>query len=128
MNDYKWEDFEEGPAPDTKKRIHVTINNRCKIFFNRLALAALGNPDAVSLMYDRRQSVIGVKKTPTNRQSSYRLWTKEKRRSEGRMITAMNFCKRYGIAPAETLAFVSAEVQDGILVLDLNDVRSVAKK
>ena len=44
------------------------------------------------------------------------------------MVHAKNFCRHYAINPTETLAFLSPEVnKDGILVLDLNDVRSVKK-
>lgn len=69
-----WEEFEEGPNRPTKDRIHVTINERRKIYFNRHALEALGNPDGVTLMFDRRRSVIGIKPSPLNRESSFPLW------------------------------------------------------
>jgi hypothetical protein len=76
--EYNWQDFEEGQAYDTGSRVHVTINPKGKIFFNKHAVAALGSPDGVSLMYDNRRSTIGVKATPLNRQSSYRLRKKQK--------------------------------------------------
>lgn len=125
--EYSWEEFSDGAALNTKNRIHVTINSRCKIFFKRHALAALGLPNGVALMYDRHQKVIGVKASPLNRKGCYPLWKKQERKSNGRMITAANFCRKYAIAPNETLAFPNAEVRDEILILDLNDVRSVAK-
>jgi hypothetical protein len=38
----------------------------------------------------------------------------------------MNFFRRYGIRPTETMAFISPEInKDGILILNLNEVRSV---
>ena len=124
--EFDWEDFEEGEAYTTKQRIHVTLNKECKMFFNRRALDALGAPDGVSLMYDRRRSVIGVKATPLNRASVYKLRPKQRKYS-GHVITAKNFCRRFSICPDETLAFTTAEVRDGILILDLNEVRSVKK-
>ncbi len=38
-----------------------------------------------------------------------------------------DFCRLYSILPNETLAFTAAEIRDGILILDLNEVRSVLK-
>ena len=43
------------------------------------------------------------------------------------MISAKGFCVRYGIAPEQSLAFTTAQVRDGILILDLNEVRSAEK-
>lgn len=125
---YNWQDFEDGQPYGTANRVHVTINQEGKIFFNKLAVAALGSPDGVSLMYDSRQSVIGVKASPLNQRSSYLLRKKQKKYG-GLVITAKNFCKRFGIYPTETLAFTAAEVdKDGILILDLNEVKSVGKR
>jgi hypothetical protein len=44
------------------------------------------------------------------------------------MISAKNFCKKFHIQPDETLAFTDAKINnDGILILDLNEVRSAKK-
>jgi len=128
--EYNWEDFEDGPTPKPGEGIHVTLNTRCKLFFNRHALSALGDPDGVALMFDRRRGVIGVKASPLNRKSAYKLWDKESgngRSASGQMISAKGFCVRYGIAPEQILAFTTAQVRDGILILDLNEVRSAEK-
>ncbi len=123
-----FEIFEAGPVVKNTDRVHVTIDKLGHLFLNRHAVAAIGGPDAVTLMYDRRRSIIGILPSALNRQQSYPLRTKDKRTSQGRCINAMNFCRHYGIKPSETLAFLSPEVnRDGILVLDLNEVRSVKK-
>jgi len=120
--------FEAGPVVKDTERVHVTINKRGHIFLNRRVLEALGEPDAVTLMYDRRRSIIGVMPSPLHRSHAYPLRRKDRQTSRGRMVHANNFCKHYSIRPAETLVFLSPEVsKDGILVLDLNDVRSVKK-
>ena len=130
MNEFNWEFFEDGPPSATASSVHVTINTRCMIFFNRQAHAALGSPEGVSLMYDPRRSTIGVIPTPLNRRSTYKLRAKDGRRmASGCMISAKNFCKRFEILPQESLAFTDAEINnDGILILDLNKVRSVEKR
>jgi len=81
-------------------------------------------------MFDRRRGVIGVKASPLNRKSAYKLWDKESgngRPASGQMISAKGFCVRYSIAPEQILAFTTAQVRDGILILDLNEVRSAEK-
>ena len=126
--EYNWEEFEDGQPIETGKRIHVTINRHGKIFFNAPAIEALGVPDGITLLYDRRRSTIGVKPTPLNRKSAYKLRRKDTSHCRGREISALNFCRRFSICPDETLAFTAAEVnKDGILILDLNEVRSIRK-
>ena len=123
-----FEIFEAGPEVKNTDRVHVTIDKLGHLFLNRHAVAAIGEPDGVTLMYDKRRSIIGVMPSALNQQRSYPLRKKDKRTSRGRCVNAMNFCRKYKIAPSETLAFLSSEVNNnGILVLDLNDVRSVKK-
>ena len=123
-----FEIFEAGPVVKDTDRVHVTINKLGHIFLNRRMLEALGEPDAVTLMYDRRRSIIGVMPSPLHRSHAFPLRRKDRKTSRGRMVHANNFCKHYSIRPTETLAFLSPVVnKDGILVLDLNDVRSVKK-
>jgi len=126
-----FEIFESGPDVSNTDRVHVTINKSGHIFLNRRTLDAIGQPDAVTLMYDRRRSIIGVQPTPLNRTNAFPLKKQETGRgkaSRGRMVYAKNFCNHYSIRPQETLAFTSPEVnKDGILILDLNAVTSAKK-
>ncbi len=122
-----WEEFEEGANRSTKDRTHVTINRQRRIYFNRHALEALGNPDGVTLMYDRKKSAIGIKPSPLNRQSSFPHWIKKNGRV-GQLNTATDFCRRYKINPKGTLAFTTARVDsEGVLILDLNAIRIMKK-
>src|SRR5262245_50054377 len=123
-----FEIFEAGPEVQTAEQVHVTINKFGHFFLNRHALHALGSPDAVTLMFDSRRQIIGIIPSARPRTTSYPLKRKDPRSSNGRCINAMNFCKHYSIRPTETLAFTSPEVnKDGILVLNLHDVRSVKR-
>lgn len=120
--------FEEGQLDYSGRDVHVTINKTGKIFLNKRALEALGDPDSVALMYDPRRSIIGIQSVPPSRRSAFRLQRKFTK-SNGRVVSAMNFCRHYSIRPDETLAFGSPTVnKDGIMILDLNDVRSVTRK
>lgn len=120
-----WEEFEPGPVVQNAERIHVTINRRGNLYLNGRAVKAMGEPDAVVLMYDRRKQVIGIKRSPLDRPNAYRLKRKDSDRVGGRMLYAANFCRHHHIKPEETLAFTAAEVdKNGILILSMHEVRS----
>lgn len=122
----KWEIFEDGPANPEGERIHVTLSARRNFYLNGKALEALGDPDAVLLMYDRRYQTIGVSRTSIDKRGAYRLKPKERGRSGGRMLYAANFCRAFGVRPDETLSFFDASVdKDGVLVLDMHSVKPV---
>jgi hypothetical protein len=126
--DWNWQEFEQGPEEKKGKGIYVTINARGHFFLNGKALEALGEPDAVVMMYEPRRSTIGIKRAPIDRNNSYRLYAKDRGRASGKMLYASNFCRFHHIRPGETLRFTAAEVnKDGILVLSMHDVHSVKK-
>ncbi len=89
---------------------------------------ALGAPDGVALLFDRKRQIIGVMPSALNRPHAYRL-RHQYRGSRSRVITARNFCRHYAINPSETLAFPNAIVnKDGILVLDLQVATTVSSR
>ena len=124
----KWEYFEDGPVENRSERIYVTINKRGNFFLNRRAIEALGRPDLVVLMYDRRRSTVGIAAATRSNPAAFRLKKKELNGYGSRVLYASNFCRKFAIRPDETLHFPAAEVDNaGVLVLDLNEVRSVRK-
>ena len=127
--DYNWEEFDEGPTPTAKGAFYVTLTDRRRLYLNGPVIEALGNPDGVTLMYDRRRSTIGLRSSPLNRRSTYKLRKKDKTNSLGRVISIANFCQRHHICPDGTVLFTAAELtKDGILALDLNEIRTVQKQ
>ena len=127
MDAFDFQLYEPGQVVRTRDMVHVTINKEYRIFFNAKALGALGDPDAVALMYDARRQVIGVLPSALNRTHAYPLRIRYRGES-GRVITARNFCGHHGIKPEGTLAFRSARVnKDGVLILDLQDVRPASR-
>lgn len=120
--------FEEGQRERTGGRVRVTLNRDCRMHFNGRALEALGAPDGVALLYDRRRQIIGVMASALNRPHAYRL-RDQNRGTKGRVITARNFCRHYDINPVESIAFPDAAVnKDGILMLDLQQAASCGQK
>ena len=90
--------FEEGERPQAASGVHVTLNKECKLFFNRLAVEALGEPDGVALLFDKRKKIIGVMPSALTKKHAYRL-RPFSRGSRSKRITIKNFCRRYGLQP-----------------------------
>lgn len=119
--------WEEGAREMARDRVNVTLNNRCQLYFNGHALEALGEPDAVALLYDPRKKIIGVMPSTINKKHSYPLRRKHCGQY-GRVITIRNFCDNYKIKPSETLVFPTATInRDGIMMLDLHAVVTVKR-
>lgn len=125
--DFNFELYEGGEAGRTRDRVHVTLGKDSHIYFSGKAVEALGRPEGVALMYDRRRQAIGVMPSAPDRKHAYRLRQKAGM-GAGRVITAKNFCRYFEIKPSETLAFRNASVnRDGILVLDLHSVEKAGR-
>ena len=128
--EYKWELHVVEPGVKSRDRIRVTISRDHTIYLNPVAIKALGDPDAVQLMFDRKQSVIGILRTSIEKKGAYRLQKKAVGRpTSGRYFYAVSFCRKFKIHPKETTLFTDAQInRDGILILDLNQVVSAKKK
>ena len=126
--DVNLELYEEGPVEWTRERVHVTLSKDFHLFFNRWAVAALGEPAGVALLFDRRRKVIGVMPAALGKKHVFRLRAK-RGMGAARVISAKGFCKHFGIRPPETIAFADAKVnRDGILLLDLQKVLPVKRQ
>ena len=125
----KFELYEDGPVHNSGRQEHVTIRSNGQIFLNRAVLEKLGPPDAVALMYDPRNSVIGIKATQPGQKHAFRLRRSYSGRSRGRQIAAVPFLRHHKILPTEAIAFLEPKVnRDGILLLDLNETYIVAPR
>lgn len=127
--EWTWEVHRPGPCLGTRERIRVTINRHGLIYLNGSAIKALGQPEAYALMYDRRRSTIGLTGISADRPEAYMPKGKGGSPTRGRVIYARTFCRDFGISPSETLVFTAAAInKDGILLLDLNAVKTAKRK
>jgi hypothetical protein len=127
--EFQWEMHKPDPTFAFRERVRATINAKCVIYINITAFKALGEPEAVLLMYDRRKKTIGVMGCSANRHEAYPLKRKGNSPSNGRSIYARAFCKDFGIKPSETLVFKDSYVnKDAILLLNLNAVKPCPRK
>jgi hypothetical protein len=125
--DVNLELYEEGPVEWARERVHVTLSKDYQLFLNRWALAALGEPEGVAVLFDKRLQVIGVMPAALGRRHVFPL-RRRTRSEKGRVITVKGFCRKFGIRPSETIAFTTAKVnRDGVMLLDLNQVAAVGR-
>ena len=120
--------FEQGPIERSHERMHITIDKRGRLFFNKLAFEALGKPVGVALMYDEAKQAIGVLPSTLTRKETFRLKPIH-RESGGKVVTALNFCRHFSISPSETLAFQNPSLNhDGVLILSLHHVQPATRR
>ncbi len=119
-----WEEFEQGP--NQAGDLRVTLSRKGEIMLGARAMEKLGRPDCGGLMFDRLNSLIGVKASNRHARNAYPTVLKMKGRH--RMVRANKFCRHYGIQFERTRAFVSARVdENGVLVLDLKETKAAGK-
>jgi len=118
-----WEKFMSGPFVPSRDRLHVSINSKGVMQFNRRTFEALGSPEAVVLYYERETGVIGMAAShkqaaesfPVNFRGGY-YWT----------INAIPFCRAFGIKVEGTHGFINPEPDaGGVLQLDLRNTRRI---
>lgn len=114
---YNWQVFDRRATP-LVKRPEVTIQKKGMLSMNASAHHALGRPDAVELLWDAEQRVIGLRPVATDSPQAYPL------RSVGTgnsfVISGTAFFAFFGISP-EAPKRRDVKVEDGVLILDLKD-------
>ena len=122
-----WEEFQAGPTLPLEKRMHVTLSPRNVILINGNIHDRLGNPDAVLLLFDKVNSIIGISPAPASRPNAFPIRTKG--RGRHRLIWASPFCKHFGIRVDRVTAFINAEIdENGVLRLDLRSTTEITRR
>src|SRR2546421_10236546 len=86
-----WKIYRGGPTPSHRNFFRVSINNAGTISLNRFALQQLGNPEAVMLMFDDQQSIIGL--TASNLRNTEAFPIKANKEQTHWVIRASPFCR-----------------------------------
>ena len=113
----RWKEFQSSP-PRSGNGIYASISHTGVIVLNRKAFAALGEPKAISLLFDGDNCVIGLRPANPIMPNAFPLVPRG--RCGNRIIRALAFAKEHQIEPDGTIRFLNAEVENGILILDLN--------
>ncbi|MBK9530052.1 MAG: hypothetical protein IPO41_17480 [Acidobacteria bacterium] len=122
-----WEEYDLGPTQARTERIHATINRKNTILINGNLHTRLGNPEAVKLLFDRVNSVIGIVAVPATMANSFPVTVPAAGRH--RLIRATPFCRHFGISIDCTTYFRDPEIDEkGILRLNLKNTAMVRRR
>lgn len=97
---------------------HVTIQKRGTLSLNRSAYVALESPDAVELLYDRDERVIGLRPVPASDKDASHVRASAPSDRGPWVVSAMAFTKFYDIDTSTTMRW-EAYLDDGVLCVDL---------
>jgi hypothetical protein len=120
-----WEEFTQ-KSNYRAEMIRVSLNARGHFLLNQKAVDELGNSEAVVLLYERASRLIGMKPSSTDVEHSYEL--KRQGSSQTWYLRAKSFCNYYRINIGDTIVFNDIETQDGMIVLNLDNVTEVVRR
>ena len=106
--------------------MHVTLSKDMDFYINKVALDALGDPEAVRYFFDVGRSWIGIRKESPEVEQAFPL--RKKVKGQGGLVRAAQFCSRYGIRLEDSIAFQDVRIDaDGMLILDLKTARRIRR-
>jgi hypothetical protein len=103
-----------------KAEPQITLLRRGNMSLNRPAYAALGCPDAVELLYDTCERIIGLRPADPRARNAYVVRQPAGSDKGPFVITAMAFTKFYDVDTSTSLRR-NAYLDDGVLCMCLND-------
>jgi hypothetical protein len=88
---------------------------------NAPAWKAIGEPDAVELLWNAPKRLVGIRPADPGLEHVYKLRRQERTTTSTHVLSFIAFAQRYGIAiRTGTSRRYDVEVRDGVLILDLN--------
>jgi hypothetical protein len=114
-----FEVFTKKMAPLGKKP-SVTIQRKGILSFNQAAYAAIGSPEAVELLYDREERIVGVRPADPNAPHVYIPRSAVRKDYGPYLISGTAFVHYYGIDVTTSRRY-PVTVEDGILCIDLKE-------
>lgn len=113
------------PKDDIKAQwagLYVSMNRLGSIVINHVAYERMDSPAAFQVMFDKRNSRIGLKPTALASKHAYR--PRIQGRRGARIIRVNRLLKEFGLKVPDTLDFPDAEIDvDGMLIIDLRTAR-----
>lgn len=104
-----WTVFEGRPNGAARDVPRVTLGPNSTILVNEAAWARMGRPEAVELMYDAPNRLIGMRRTDPKRANAFPL--KQKPKTRYRSIAAGAFLRHFGIKVEQTVSLGPLEFE-----------------
>jgi hypothetical protein len=121
-----WETFRGGPTKPEKEDFAVTINRKYMLTFNRYAVKMLDDPDAVKLLFEKKESLIGIVASSRKDKEAFPLKPKG---GVSWVVHSAPFCRHHGLIIERTEKFDHPELDEaGILRLDLKNTHDVSNR
>ncbi len=117
-----FETFDKRAVPMTK-RPQVTIQAKGTLSFNASSYHVLGKPEAIELLYDREERVIGFRPVDKDSLNAYPMRPVS---AGGTYVVAGNAFLKYYDIPFGSPVRYDADYADGILMVDLKKEGRVA--
>ena len=122
-----WEKFTGGPTRAENTDFAITINAKNVITLNKYARKKLGEPEGVLLLFERKESLIGLVPTSLKDKDAFPL--KPKGGGLNYVVHAAPFCRHHGIVIERTERFSHVDFDnEGILRLDLKSTHDVSNR
>lgn len=122
-----WEKFKGGPTRPENTDFAITINAKNILTFNKYARKMLGEPEAVVLLFEKSESMIGL--VPTSLKDKDAFPMKPKGGGLNYTVHAAPFCRHFGIVIDKTERFDRPDFDnEGILRLDLKSTHDVSNR
>ena len=122
-----WDIFRGGQTVPSSERFSISINAQNILTLNRYTRRILGDPAAVLVMFNKRESVIGI--SPTHAGDPDAFEVKPKSGGQHYVIHIAPFCRHHDILIEATERFAKpALTREGYLALDLKDTINVSNR
>lgn len=114
-----FEVFDKKSVPSTTQP-WLTIQKKGLLSLNRVAMDALGAPEAVELLYDREEQIVGIRPADKDSPRSFpaRKQGKRETANPNYLIAGQAFCNYYGIETGFARRY-KPEMRGNILTVDL---------
>ena len=121
----QWEVFRGGQTKPSSQRLSVSINRKGVLTVSKYAFELLGNPEKVLLMFNKRDSVIGLSPTHAGDEDGFDV--KHGSGSHNYLVHIAPFCRHNNISVEVTERFAKPGLtSEGFLTLDLKETINVS--
>lgn len=123
----QWDIFRGGQTVPSNERLSVSINPKGVLTLNRYTRGILGNPEAVLVMFNKRDTVIGLSATRAGDPDGFIV--KPKSGGQNYIIHISPFCRHHNIMVESTERFATPGLtREGYLTLDLKNTINVSNR
>lgn len=106
------------------KQPAVTIQRRGNMSINRAAYVAMGEPEAVELLFDPTERIVGLRGISKEEEHAYPIRPQGGNQDGTYLVAGTAFAKYYGIDTSVSTRR-PAVMQDGVLCIDLKEAGTV---